>query len=176
MKNKVDQKFVDRFTQAERLCNDNKLDESLQIYQTLLREHPDHVSVLNNIGLIKDYYSRCNALMPNQVVIINNLANAYTRLSKWSEAFPLLQKIIDTDFDNEKNSEKYALCLFHLRSKEEVRDFTRLAVSKYPDNKILNRILGNSLLHLNAHSDGLQYLQKGAGFIEFDNKRVSYLN
>ncbi|MBX2867352.1 MAG: tetratricopeptide repeat protein [Acidiferrobacterales bacterium] len=181
-----DQKFIERFSQAEKLCNAGKLSESLEIYQTLLSEQPDHVSVLNNMGLVNekrlkfeeaiDFYRRCNALMPNQPVLVNNLANAYTRLDRWSEALPLLQKIINVDFDNEKNSEKYALCLLNLKSKEETREFVASAIRKYPKNKLLNRVLGKTLLHLNSHQDGLKYLQRGAGLIEFTANGVEYLN
>ncbi len=183
---KPDQNFIGRFSEAEQLCNTGNFSESLEIYQALLHQHPDHVSVLNNLGLVNeklnnfdtavDYYHRCNELMPNQPVLINNLANAYTRLDQWSKALPLLEKIIDTGFDNERNSEKYALCLFNLKTREETRDFAASAVEKYPDNNILNRILGKTLMYLNSHREGLMHLQHGSGFIEFDSRGVRYLN
>lgn len=185
MNQKIDQQFISRFTEAEKLSRESKFAESLEIYHSLLNLHPNHVGVLNNIGLVHEklgdhhksveFYKRCYELMPDQVVLIHNLANACTRLGKWAEALPLLEKIIDTDFDNESNSEKYALCLFNIKSKQETRDFISDALSRYPNNRRLNRLLGRSLLHMNSHVDGLKYLQKGSGIIEFDSDGVHYL-
>jgi len=186
MSEQIDQNFIDTFAEAEQLYKDGNYDESLEKYKTLLQDHPNHISVLNNIGLVYErlddfeksieFYEKCNNLIPNQVIFIHNLANAYTRLEKWVEATPLLEKIIDIDFEREKNAEKYALCLFNTKSKEETKNFTSSAIDKFPDNRLLNRLLGRSLLYLNAHRDGLKYLQKGSGFIEFDADGVNYLN
>jgi len=186
MNHKVNQLFVDKFTEAENLFKENRFNESLEKYQTLLKDHPDHIYVLNNMGLVYEktgdlnksleLYKKCNELMPNQAVLIHNLANVYTQLERWADALPLLKSIIDSDLGNEKNAEKYALCLFNTSSKEEVEHFISSVISKYPDNKLLNRLLGRALLYLNAHIDGLKYLQKGSGVVELDNDGVKYLN
>lgn len=186
MHKKVSQKFIDDFSEAEKLCNENKLNESLKKYEALLREQPDHIIVLNNIGLVYEklgnfnksieFYKKCNELKPDQVVLIHNLANAYTQAERWADAYPLFKQIINTDFHNENNTEKYALCLFNTRSKEETKNFLSSAISKYPENKVLNRILGRALLYLGQHIEGLKYLQKGSGFIELNADGVKYLN
>jgi len=186
MNEKVSQKFIENFCEAEKLCNENKLDESLTKYKALLREQPNHIFVLNNIGLVYEklgdynksieFYKKCNELKPNQIVLIHNLANAYTQAERWSDAYPLLKKIIDTDFHHENNTEKYALCLFNTRSKEETRNFLSTEISQYPENRVLNRILGRALLYLDCHLEGLKYLQKGSGFIELNADGVKYLN
>ena len=186
MNNDLSKKFIDDFSHAERLCNDNKLSESLEIYQALLLDQPDHISVLNNIGLVYEkmgnfkkgieYYKKCNDIQPGQVILINNLANVYVRAGQWEKAISLLEKIINVDYAKEKNSERYALCLFNVKSKEETRNFINNAITNYPDNHLLNRVLGRSLLYLNSHVEGLRYLQKGAGVIEFSTHGVKYLN
>ena len=186
MNSEVSQKFIDDFSQAEKLCNENQLDASLEKYMALLKQQPDHIFVLNNIGLVYEklgdfensiaYYKKCNDLKPNQAVLIHNLANVYTQAERWEDALPLLKKIVDTDFQHENNSEKYALCLFNTKSKEETKNFINAVISKYPNNQVLNRLLGRSLLYLDRHIEGLKCLQKGTGFIEFSSEGVEYLN
>ena len=186
MNSEVTQKFIDEFSEAEKLCNENKLHASLEKYMVLLKQQPNHIFVLNNIGLVYEklgdfensiaFYKKCNDLKPNQPVLIHNLANAYTQAERWEDAMPLLQKIIDTDIQNENNAEKYALCLFNTKTKEETKNFITSTISKYPENQVLNRLLGRALLYLDCHSEGLKYLQKGSGFIEFDSEGVRYLN
>ncbi len=179
------QSFVDRFHEAERLCNENRLDESLRQYQALLAEQPGQLAVLNNIGLVYEklgnyeqsveYYRRCHEKHPEQVIFANNLANSLSRLGRWNDALPLLEKLVQTDFDHEKNAEKYALCLFNARSSAETRSFIESVLSRYPGNARLKRLLGRSLLALDRHAEGLHHLQQGAGVIEFDDTGVSYL-
>ena len=186
MNSEVSQKFIDEFSEAEKLCNENQLDASLEIYMALLKQQPNHIFVLNNIGLVYEklgdyensiaYYKKCNDLQPNQPVIIHNLANAYTQAERWEEARPLLKKIVSMDFQHENNTEKYALCLFNTKSKQETKDFINAAIEKYPENQLLNRLLGRSLLYLGHHVEGLECLQKGTGFIEFSSEGVKFLN
>lgn len=186
MTSEVSQKFIDDFTEAEKLCNENNLHASLEKYMALLKQQPNHVFVLNNIGLVYEklgdfensiaYYKKCNDLKPDQAVLIHNLANAYIQAEKWEDALPLLENIIHTDFQNESNTEKLALCLFNTRTKEETRDFIDSVIARYPENQTLNRLLGRSLLYLDCHSEGLKYLRKGSGFIELNSEGVRYLN
>ncbi len=178
------QSFVDRFHEAERLFRQNQLQESLTRYQALLGEQPDHVAVLNNIGLVHErlgdygqsaeYYGRCHEIDPAQVIFLHNLANSLSRLGRWADALPLLGKLVQTDFDHEKNAEKYALCLFNAGSKDDTKEFILSVIPRYPDNDRLNRLLGRSLLALDQHAEGLRYLQRGAGVIEFNAMGVSY--
>jgi hypothetical protein len=79
------------------------------------------------------------------------------------------------DYESQGDSGKYVLCLFNVKSKEETRTFVSSVISKHPDNLLLNRLLGRSLLYLNDHADALKYLQKGSEVIKFDTEGVNYL-
>jgi tetratricopeptide (TPR) repeat protein len=185
MKDKITQAFVTKFNEAQQLFLNGKYSESLKNYQILLKKNPKQVSVLNNMGLVYEKlgnfndaiicYKECNEIIPTEKTIIHNLANAYCKVEKYSEAMPLLKEIITSDFRNESNHEKLALCLFYKQSKKETKDFIELAVKKFPNNSLLNELLGKTLLHLNSHKDGLKSLQKSTGFIEFNNTGVRYL-
>ncbi len=186
MEDKIAKVFVLKFDEAQKLFVEAKFSESLKKYQILLKENPQHVSVLNNIGLIYEelknfneaiiYYNKCYKIIPKEKTIIHNLANAYCKVERYLEALPLLKEIINLDFKNETNHEKLALCLFYSQSKKETKNFIELAVKKFPNNKFLNGLLGKTLLHLSSHKEGIKYLQKSTGLIEFNSTGVKYLS
>ena len=185
MSEKLDQTFIDNFSKAENLFKNKKYLESLKIYENLLLKNPNHLSVMNNIGLIFErlgkfneavhLYKKCYELLPDQVTIIHNLANAYYKLERYIDALPLLKKILKTDFKYEFNCEKYALCLFYTQTKEETKVFIESVLLKFPENKLLNGLLGKTLLYLNLHRNGLNHIKKSTGFIEFDDNGVKYI-
>ena len=184
MNKELSQEFINNFYKAESLFKENKFLDSLEMYESLLKENPEHVSVLNNIGLIyerlkkldkaKILYEKCNNIAPNQTEILHNLANVYFKLKEYKYALPILQKIISTKFKHEINCEKIAQCLFSTQSKKETKNFIESVLPNFSNNILLNILLGKSLLHLNLHSTGLEYIQKSAGFIEFDEGGVKY--
>ena len=186
MNNEIVQKFLDDFNEAQNLFKENKFLESLEKYKILSQKNPKHVSVLNNIALIYEkldnykeaiiYFEKCIKILPNENILIHNLANAYCRSEKYIEAYPLLKKIIHLDYANEPNCEKYAVCLFYTKTKQETKEFIDSVMSKYPKNSLLNGLLGKTLMHLNLHKEGLKYIQESTGQIEFSNSGVKYLS
>jgi|TARA_B100000795_G_C22771646_1_gene428148 tetratricopeptide (TPR) repeat protein len=185
--NKVaDKKFSDIFHEAEKLYKEKNYLESLTKYKEILNLNPKHISVLNNIALNYEklddnneainYYEQCIQILPNESIIIHNLANAYCKTDRYLDALPLLKKIINLDYKKETNHEKLALCLFYTQTKNETKNFIKLAITKFPNNTLLNGLLGKTLLHLNLHKDGIKYLQKSTGLIEFNNNGVKYLS
>ncbi len=62
--------------------------------------------------------------------------------------------------------------MFKTGKKNEVKDFVITVISKFPRNKVLNNLLGQSLLSLNSHKEGLSYIKNGAGFLEIDENGV----
>ena len=122
----------------------------------------------------KILYKKCNTIIPNQIEILHNLANVYFKLKEYKEALPILQKIINPNFKYEVNCEKIAQCLFVIQTKKETKKFIDSVLPKFPNNKLLNILLGKSLLHLNLHSRGLEYIQKNEGIIEFSESGVKY--
>jgi len=97
-------------------------------------------------------------------------------MERYNEALPLLKKIINLDYQNEANSEKFALCLFNLHTKEEAKKFIKLAMSKFPKNNFLIELYAKILLHLNLHREAIILLQKSIGLIEFNDNEVKYLS
>ena len=178
--------FIEKFNEAQKLFKEKKFSESLIKYKKILHENPNHVSILNNIGLnyeqldnyieAVNYYEKCNQIAPNEKIIVHNLANAYCKTENFLKGLLLLKKIINLDYGKEANHEKFAVCLFNIKSKIETKKFIEAAIVKYPNNKLLNGLLGKTLLYLNLHKEGLAYIQKSIGFIEFNDNGVKYLS
>ena len=181
----TEQFFIDNFTKASALYKEKKFLESLTLYKELLSIKPNQINLLNNIGLnyeklkqydeALNYYERCDQINPNEVIIINNLTNIYCKLERYIDALPLLKKVIDSNYQNESNHEKLATCLFNIDNRKNTKNFIELALITFPNNNILNELLGKTLLSLNFHKDAIKYLQKGSGLIEFNNKGINYL-
>ena len=178
--------FNDNFYKAEKLYKEKKFLQSLKKYKELLTLNPKHISVLNNIGLNYEklrqydeainYYEKCNEILPNQTILMHNLATMYCRLERFKDAIPLLKIIINSDYQKEANHEKFAICLFNEKNKKDTKNFIEMAIIKFPNNNVLNGLLGKTLLHLNLHKEGIKYLQKSTGLIEFNNERIDYLS
>ena len=77
-------------------------------------------------------------------------------------------------FSNFLKSKKY-LNILNLYKKSFTKDFVLKIVSKYSKNRTLNNLLGQSLLALNFHKEGLSYIRKGAGFLQLDENGVNLL-
>ena len=184
MSKDTEQFFIDSFTRAGALYKEKKFLESLTLYKELLSIKPNQINILNNIGLnyekLRRYdealscYEKCYHIHPNEVTI-NNLTNIYCKLERYIDALPLLKKIINSNYQNEVNHEKYAICLFNTSNRKDTKNFLEIAIIKFPNNNALNELLGKTLLSLNFHKDGVKYLQKGTGLIEFNNKGINYL-
>ena len=186
MNKEAEKIFSDSFHEAEKLYKEKNYLESLKKYKKILNLNPKHISILNNIALNYEklnenneainYYEQCIQILPNERVIIHNLANAYCKTDRYLDALPLLKKIINEDYQKEANHEKLALCLFYTQTKDETKSFIKLAITNFPNNTLLNGLLGKTLLHLNLHKEGIKYLQKSTGLIEFNDAGVKYLS
>ena len=62
-----------------------------------------------------------------------------------------------------------------LEKKKEVKEFVLSIISKYPNNRVLNNLLGQALLSLDSHVQGLSYIKRGAGFLQIDMNGVKLI-
>ena len=85
----------------------------------------------------------------------------------------ILKNITNLNVRNEEICEKYTICLFKI-GKKEVKEFVLSIISKYPNNRVLNNLVGQALLSL-THIEGLSHIKKGAGFLQIDMNGVKLL-
>ena len=45
-------------------------------------------------------------------------------------------------------------------AKKEVKEFVLSIISKYPNNRVLNNLVGQALLSWNSHIEGLSHIKK----------------
>ena len=99
----------------------------------------------------------------------------YSDKGDYDKALDYYKKILNLNARHEEISEKYTICLFKTGNKNEIKDFVPKVITKYPRNRTLNNLLGQSLLALNFHKEGLSYIRKGAGFLQLDENGVNLL-
>jgi tetratricopeptide (TPR) repeat protein len=89
------------------LQNARRFVEAERLYQTVLRENPDHPDALNLMGVLAieagqnaialDYLIRAVKLEPKIAMYRNNLGNALIIASQYEEALPHLRKAVSID-------------------------------------------------------------------------------
>ena len=117
-------------------------------------------------------YEKSIDLKPSNVEAYYNLATLHYFLENYNEASNYFKNIINLKARQEEICERYTICLFKTGRKNEVKDFVLTVISKFPRNRVLNNLLGQSLLALNSHKEGLSYIKNGAGFLEIDENGV----
>ena len=162
-----------------------KFNQALVSFEEAIKLKPHFSEAYNNLGsTLKSLNKYEEAILSYKKSIkINksnfeanyNLANLFFFLENYIEAIDYYKNIINLETRNEESCEKYTICLSKTGKKNEVKDFVLNIISKYPNNRVLNNLLGQSLLALNYHKEGLSYIKKGAGFLQLDKNGVNLL-
>ena len=105
-----------------------------------------------------------------------NLASLYFLLENYIDASYCYKNILNIKSKHEEICQNLAISLFKIGKKKELKDFVLTIISKYPSNRTLNNLLGQSLLSLNSHKEGLSYIKKGAGFVQLSESGIELLN
>ena len=162
-----------------------KFNQAITSFNEAIKLNPNFSEAFNNLGstlkslnkydeAILNYKKSIN-LNKNNVEACYNLASLYFSLEKYIEALDYYKNIINLKARHEEICEKYTICLSKTGKKNEIKDFVPKVITKYPSNRTLNNLLGQSLLALNFHKEGLSYIRKGAGFLQLDENGVNLL-
>ncbi len=162
-----------------------KFDEAVVSFKEAIKLNPNFSEAYNNLGSaqksLNKYedaitnYKRSINLNKNNFEAYYNLASLYFFLENYIEAIDYYKHITNLKKVHEEICEKYTICLFKTGKKNEIKDFVLKIILKYPNNRTLNNLLGQSLLALNSHKEGLSYIKKGAGFLQLDENGVNLL-
>ena len=162
-----------------------KFEEAIGSFEEAIKVNPNFSEAYNNLGSAQKSlnkfkeailsYEKSIALKANNVEACYNLASLYYFLENYNEASKYFKNIINLKARQEEICERYAICLFKTGKKNEVKDFVLTVISKFPKNKVLNNLIGQSLLALNSHIEGLSYIKNGAGFLQIDENGVKLL-
>ncbi len=162
-----------------------KFNQAIISYKEAIKLNPSFSEAYNNLGSTFKSLNKYEEAILNYKKSINlnkknyeayfNLASLYFLLENYIEAIDYYKNIINLKTRNDEICEKYAICLFKTGKKNEVKDFIKNIISNYPNNRTLNNLLGQSLLALNSHKEGLSYIKKGAGFLQLDENGINLL-
>ncbi len=159
-----------------------KFQEAVESFKEAIKVKPNFSEAYNNLGSTQKSlnkfkeailsYKKAIDLKANNVEACYNLATLHYFLENYDEASNYYKNIINLKTRQEEICERFTICLFKTGKKNEVKDFVITVISKFPRNKVLNNLLGQSLLSLNSHKEGLSYIKNGAGFLEIDENGV----
>ena len=162
-----------------------KFNEAIISFQEAIKLHPNFSEAYNNLGNICkslnenkqaiDNYKKAISLKENNFQAYFNLANLYYSLENYIDASNYFKNITNLNVRNEEICEKYTICLFKIGKKKEVKEFVLSIISKYPNNRVLNNLVGQAMLSLDSHIEGLSHIKKGAGFLQIDMNGVKLL-
>ena len=162
-----------------------KFNQAVASFEEAIKLNPNFSEAFNNLGstlkslnkydeAILNYKKSLN-LNENNFEACYNLANLYFLLENYTKATDYFKNIINLKVRHEEICEKYIICLFKRGKKNEIKNFVSKVITKYPSNRTLNNLLGQSLLALNFHKEGLSYIKKGSGFLQLDKNGVKLL-
>jgi len=162
-----------------------KFDNAIISFEEAIKLNSNFTEAYNNLGNIQKSLNKYEEAIINYKKAISlkkdnpeasyNLASLYFLLENYIEASVYYKNIINLEKRHEEICEKYTICLFKAGKKNEIKNFVSKVISKYPKNRTLNNLLGQSLLALNSHKEGLSYIKKGAGFLQFDENGVNII-
>ena len=154
-------------------------EEAVKLNQNFSEAYNNLGSTLKTLGKYKEAiinYKKAISSKKNNIEACYNLASLYFFQENYVEASNLYKSILNIKSKHEEICENLAISLFKSGKKNELKDFILPIIAKYPDNKTLNNLLGQSLLALNSHKEGLSYIQKSAGFIQLNINGTKLLN
>ena len=162
-----------------------KFKEAIGSFKEAIKVNSNFSEAYNNLGStqksLKNFeeailsYKKAIDLKASNVEACYNLATLHYFLENYDEASNYFKNITNLKARQEEICERFTICLFKTGKKNEVKDFVLTVISKFPRNRVLNNLLGQSLLSLNSHEEGLSYIKNGAGFLEIDENGVRLL-
>ena len=153
-------------------------EEAIKLNQNFSEAYNNLGSTLKSLGKHEDAiinYKKAIKAKENNLEANYNLASLYFYLEDYIEASNYYKNVINIDTKHEEICENFAICLFKT-GRKELKDFVLKIISKYSVNRTLNNLLGQSLLALNFHKEGLSYIKKGAGFLQLNESGTELLN
>tara|TARA_B100001057_G_scaffold163525_1_gene164171 strand:+ start:1847 stop:2398 length:552 start_codon:yes stop_codon:yes gene_type:complete len=177
--------LINKFEFAEKLLSAKKYEESILHFEKILDLDPNLVPALYNVGLCNQflnrldkaefYYNKCHTLKPDELRFINNLSTVYLLQKKFNQALPLLEKSLKINKNQLVIVHHTMMCLIDLDRKKDAEKFSSEKLKEFNDDILLNKLHARNLMNLNKHKEGLNYMEKATGFIEFDGDNTKII-
>jgi len=183
--NKPNPELIKDFSEAQKLTGEKKYHESIEKYEIILKKYPNLVTAISNIGLNYEYlglldksiyyHKLCCDKAPKEKFFLNKLGNIYYKQKNYPKAIEIFEQSYNIDKKQEEMIEKLISSLIEVKLGEKAELFLKDNLKIFPNNTHLNSLMGYHLLAANRHKEGLNFLKKGTGFIEFNNDTVTII-
>ena len=183
--NEPNPELIKDFSEARKLTGEKKYHESIKKYEIILKKYPNLVTAISNIGLNYEhlglldksiyYHKLCCDKVPKEKIFLNKLGNIYYKQKNYLKAIEIFEQSYNIDNKQEEMIEKLISSLIESKLGERAEIFLRDAIKTFPNNTYLNSLMGYHLLATNRHKEGLDFLKKGTGFIEFNNDTLKII-
>ena len=185
MNNTKKEDFQILFLKAKNLINSRNFLKAIEILKSILFYKPNFTPALNNIAYCyfqlnkfddsEKYYLLCSKKEPLNTQILNNLALLYSKKKYLHKALLVLQKSLEINLEQLNVVEKIGYCLIELNKYSEANVICKKFLKKYPTNNFLTSYYEKSFFKLGKNIEGLKFLQKKTGFIQFDDDKVKII-
>ena len=183
--NEPNPELIKDFSEARKLTGEKKFNESIKRYEIILKKYPNLVTAISNIGLNYEhlglldkslyYYKLCCDKAPKQKILLNGLGNIYYLQKNYLKAIEIFEQSYNIDNRQEEMIERLASSLVEANFTKRAELFLIDTLKVFPNNTYLNSLMGYNLLSLNRHKEGLGFIKKGTGFIEFNNDSMKII-
>ena len=183
--NKVNPQLAKDFSEAEKLSSEKKYKESIKKYEIIIKKYPNFIPAINNIGSMYEklglldksiyYYRLCYDKAPKEKVILNNLGKVYYKKKDYLNVIKLFEQSYNIDNRQEFINAMLAYSMIQANLRKKAELFLRDILKIFPNSPYFNKLMGNNLLALNCHIEGLNFLKKGTGFIELNNDSIKII-
>ena len=177
--------LIKDFSEAQKLTGEKKYHESIERYEIILKKYPNLVTAISNIGLNYEYlglldksiyyYKLCCDKVPKEKIFLNKLGNVYYKQKDYLKAIAIFEQSYNINSRQEEMIEKLISSLIEAKLGERAEFLLRDNLEIFPNNTYLNSLMGYHLLATNRHKEGLDFLKKGTGFIEFNDDTVKII-
>ena len=183
--NEPNPELIKDFSEARKLTGEKKYHESIQKYELILKKYPNLLTAINNIGLNYEhlglldksiyYHKLCCDKVPKEKIFLNKLGNIYYKQKDYLNAIEIFEQSYNININQEEMIEKLISSLIEANLGERAELLLIDNLKIFPNNAYLNSMMGYYLLATNRHKEGLNFLKKGTGFIEFNNDTVKII-
>ena len=183
--NKPNPELIKDFSEARKLTGEKKYHESIKKYEIILKKYPNLVTAISNIGLNYEhlglldksiyYHKLCCDKVPKEKIFLNKLGNIYYKQKDYLKAIEIFDQSYNINNKQEEMIEKLISSLIEANLGERAELLLIDNLKIFPNNAYLNSMMGYYLLATNRHKEGLNFLKKGTGFIEFNNDTVKII-
>lgn len=182
----INSKEIDnKFLKAQELYKKGNEQESINLLKEIAKESSSYLPAFNILGLIylkhekfddaKIYFKKFYEIKKDNPVLNLNYSKVLYKLNELELAKNILLGLLVKN-DNFEVIHLLGIINFKLRLFNESYPFIEKAIKLKPEDGLLNYIFGKLLMERDRHTEGLKYLQKGAGFIEFFENKTNIVN